>query len=216
MLFGCVKVNSYYTCQCHHSDFYLLQKVTGVNRSPAFVAVLKTPVGQVACQSSYLTNRVRLFFPIRARTRGYVQFKMSAVCVYPMCFRLSRGLLRLRSDASASTAAGLIRKLSVGLGKGKESGATEGLAQAILQERLQQQGTQVSQLFSTVISILLYHVLPFILGYPAMNKTLQVYYCRKEKNVLIIYCKVFCFIVNVVPVISLNGLKLLRRSLALT
>ncbi|XP_017345794.1 mitochondrial import inner membrane translocase subunit TIM50 [Ictalurus punctatus] len=67
---------------------------------------------------------------------------MSAVCVYPMCFRLSRGLLRLRSDASASTAAGLIRKLSVGLGKGKESGATEGLAQAILQERLQQQGTQ--------------------------------------------------------------------------
>lgn len=59
-----------------------------------------------------------------------------------MCVRLSRGLLRLRSDASASTAAGLIRKLSVGLGKGKESGATEGLAQAILQERLQQQGTQ--------------------------------------------------------------------------
>ncbi|XP_053503039.1 mitochondrial import inner membrane translocase subunit TIM50 [Ictalurus furcatus] len=67
---------------------------------------------------------------------------MSAVCVYPMCVRLSRGLLRLRSETSASTAAGLIRKLFVGPVKGNESGAIEGLAQAILQERLQQQGTQ--------------------------------------------------------------------------
>ncbi|KAF4085995.1 hypothetical protein AMELA_G00101560 [Ameiurus melas] len=67
---------------------------------------------------------------------------MSVVCVFPMCVRLSRGLLSLRSEAPASTAAGLIRKLSVGPGGGQESGATEGLAQAILQERLQQQGTQ--------------------------------------------------------------------------
>ncbi|TSN39349.1 Mitochondrial import inner membrane translocase subunit TIM50 [Bagarius yarrelli] len=64
---------------------------------------------------------------------------MSAVCVYPMCVRVSRGLLRLRSDAWA---AGLVRNLSVEAGKGNDSGATEGLAQAILQKKLQQQGSQ--------------------------------------------------------------------------
>ncbi|MCJ8740036.1 hypothetical protein PDJAM_G00054270 [Pangasius djambal] len=67
---------------------------------------------------------------------------MSAVCVYPMCVRVSRGLLRLRGEASASAAAGLVRRLCAEPGKGKESGATEGLAQAILQKRLQQQGSQ--------------------------------------------------------------------------
>lgn len=60
-----------------------------------------------------------------------------------MCVRVSRGLLRLRSDASTPAAAGLVRSLCVEAGKGTASGATEGLAQAILQERLQQQ--QVSQ-----------------------------------------------------------------------
>lgn len=60
-----------------------------------------------------------------------------------MCVRVSRGLFRLRSEASASIPVGLVRRLSVEPGKGKESGATDGLAQAILQERLQQQGSQV-------------------------------------------------------------------------
>ncbi|GAA6077609.1 mitochondrial import inner membrane translocase subunit TIM50 isoform X1 [Tachysurus ichikawai] len=58
---------------------------------------------------------------------------MSAVCVYSMCVRVSRGLVGFKRQASASTAVGLVRKFSVGSGKGKESGATEGLAQAILQ-----------------------------------------------------------------------------------
>ncbi|KAG7321937.1 hypothetical protein KOW79_014795 [Hemibagrus wyckioides] len=64
---------------------------------------------------------------------------MSAVCVYPMCVRVSRGLLRLRGEASSSAAAVLVRNFSVAPGKGEQSGATEGLAQAILQKRLQQQ-----------------------------------------------------------------------------
>lgn len=68
---------------------------------------------------------------------------MSAVCVYSMCVRVSRGLLRLRNEASASTAAGLVRSFSVAPGNGSEIGPTEGLAQAILQQRLQQQGSQV-------------------------------------------------------------------------
>ncbi|KAF7699987.1 mitochondrial import inner membrane translocase subunit TIM50 [Silurus meridionalis] len=69
---------------------------------------------------------------------------MSAVCVYPMCVRVSRGLLRLRTEASALAAVNLGRRFSVEPGKEKESGATEGLAQAILHQRLQQQqqGTQ--------------------------------------------------------------------------
>lgn len=93
--------------------------------------------------TSYLPYRVRLSFPTHTRATGYFLFKMSAVCLYTMCVRVSRGLLRLRSEASAFTAAGLVRRLSVEPGKGKESGATQGLAQAILQKRLQQQGTQV-------------------------------------------------------------------------
>lgn len=69
---------------------------------------------------------------------------MAAVCVYPMCVRMSRGLLRLRGEASAFTAAALARRLSVEPGRGNESGATEGLAQAVLHKRLQQQqGAQV-------------------------------------------------------------------------
>lgn len=59
--------------------------------------------------------------------------------MYPMCVRVSRGLLRLRGEASSSTAAVLVRNLSVAPGKGEQSGATEGLAQAILHKRLQQQ-----------------------------------------------------------------------------
>ncbi|KAK2831336.1 hypothetical protein Q7C36_016422 [Tachysurus vachellii] len=58
---------------------------------------------------------------------------MSAVCVYSMCVRVSRGLVGFRSQASASTAVGLVRKFSIDSGSGNESGAIEGLAQAILQ-----------------------------------------------------------------------------------
>ncbi|XP_060754041.1 mitochondrial import inner membrane translocase subunit TIM50 [Neoarius graeffei] len=67
---------------------------------------------------------------------------MAAVCVYPMCVRMSRGLLRLRGEASAFTAAALARRLSAEPGRGNESGATEGLAQAVLHKRLQQQQEQ--------------------------------------------------------------------------
>ncbi|KAF5901972.1 mitochondrial import inner membrane translocase subunit TIM50, partial [Clarias magur] len=72
---------------------------------------------------------------------------MSAVCVYSMCVRASRGLLKLRTEVSASTAAGLVRRnLSVETGKGNESsGATEGLAQAILHQRLQGQPSPVGE-----------------------------------------------------------------------
>ncbi|KAK3531654.1 hypothetical protein QTP70_025886 [Hemibagrus guttatus] len=64
---------------------------------------------------------------------------MSAMCVYPMCVRVSRGLLRLRSEASSSTAAVLVRNLSVEPGEGEQRGATEGLTQAILHKSFQQQ-----------------------------------------------------------------------------
>ncbi|KAM9469151.1 mitochondrial import inner membrane translocase subunit TIM50 [Clarias gariepinus] len=72
---------------------------------------------------------------------------MSAVCVYSMCVRASRGLLKLRTEVSASAAAGLVRRnLSVEPGKGNESsGATEGLAQAILHQRLQGQPPPVGE-----------------------------------------------------------------------
>uniref|UniRef100_A0A8C2GUW8 Mitochondrial import inner membrane translocase subunit TIM50 n=1 Tax=Cyprinus carpio TaxID=7962 RepID=A0A8C2GUW8_CYPCA len=71
---------------------------------------------------------------------------MSAVSVYPMCVRASRGLLRLRQGASGSTvpaALGEVRALSADT---SSSSATGGLAQAILQERLQQQQKSPGQL----------------------------------------------------------------------
>ncbi|KAI2656117.1 Mitochondrial import inner membrane translocase subunit TIM50 [Labeo rohita] len=64
---------------------------------------------------------------------------MSAVSVYPMCVRASRGLLRLRQGVSGSTAPvvlDVVRALSADT---SSNGATGGLAQAILQERLEQQ-----------------------------------------------------------------------------
>ncbi|KAI4886501.1 hypothetical protein NFI96_024858 [Prochilodus magdalenae] len=67
---------------------------------------------------------------------------MSAVSVFPMCVRASRGLLRLRSGvvgASAPAALEVVRALSTQKSTGGDSRATGGLAQAILQERLQQQ-----------------------------------------------------------------------------
>uniref|UniRef100_A0A8C9UZJ1 Mitochondrial import inner membrane translocase subunit TIM50 n=1 Tax=Scleropages formosus TaxID=113540 RepID=A0A8C9UZJ1_SCLFO len=71
---------------------------------------------------------------------------MSAVCLYPMCIRAARGLLRLRSEVRGGSAqvAVFTRPLSTerpedrtSEGDGSATGA--GLAQAILQERLQQQ-----------------------------------------------------------------------------
>ncbi|XP_036417069.1 mitochondrial import inner membrane translocase subunit TIM50 [Colossoma macropomum] len=60
---------------------------------------------------------------------------MSAVSLFPMCVRASRGLLRLRSGAALE----VVRALSTQRSTGGDSSATGGLAQAILQERLQQQ-----------------------------------------------------------------------------
>uniref|UniRef100_A0A8C1PWH5 Mitochondrial import inner membrane translocase subunit TIM50 n=1 Tax=Cyprinus carpio TaxID=7962 RepID=A0A8C1PWH5_CYPCA len=71
---------------------------------------------------------------------------MSAVSVYPMCVRASRGLLRLRQGARGSTAPAaldVVRALSADT---SSSSATGGLAQAILQERLQQQQKSPGQL----------------------------------------------------------------------
>lgn len=72
-------------------------------------------------------------------------FKMSAL---PMCVRVSRGLLSLRSGAGGSLAPTLL-ELARGLSTQKSPGGdstTGGLAQAILQEKLQQQQrTQVGQ-----------------------------------------------------------------------
>ncbi|XP_072547265.1 mitochondrial import inner membrane translocase subunit TIM50 [Salminus brasiliensis] len=67
---------------------------------------------------------------------------MSAVSMFPMCVRASRGLLRLRSGAGANSAPAVlevVRTLSTQKATGGDIGATGGLAQAILQERLQQQ-----------------------------------------------------------------------------
>lgn len=109
----------------------------------------------------YLTNRVRLSFPTRAGATGYCLFKMSAVCVYSMCVRASRGLLKLRTEVSASAAAGLVRRnLSVEPGKGNESsGATEGLAQAILHQRLQVGSRGTDALFTALTFISNVHIL---------------------------------------------------------
>ncbi|XP_051934130.1 mitochondrial import inner membrane translocase subunit TIM50 isoform X1 [Hippocampus zosterae] len=66
---------------------------------------------------------------------------MSATCMFPMCVRASRGLLRLRSRVAgtSSPATAVVRALSTGKPPAGHDGATGGLAQAILQERLQQQ-----------------------------------------------------------------------------
>ncbi|KAJ8256585.1 hypothetical protein COCON_G00187370 [Conger conger] len=67
---------------------------------------------------------------------------MSAVSIYPMCVRASRGLLRLGNGIRGGTAPAvldLIRTLSTDRPTGVESTGTGGLAQAILQERLLQQ-----------------------------------------------------------------------------
>lgn len=64
---------------------------------------------------------------------------MSAVSMYPMCVRASRGLLRLRQGTTGTSAPAVLdvfRGLSTDT---TSSSATGGLAQAILQERLQQQ-----------------------------------------------------------------------------
>ncbi|KAA0701937.1 Mitochondrial import inner membrane translocase subunit TIM50 [Triplophysa tibetana] len=64
---------------------------------------------------------------------------MSAVSMYPMCVRASRGLLRLR-QGTPSIAATAVLDVFRGLSTDTtSSSATGGLAQAILQERLQQQ-----------------------------------------------------------------------------
>ncbi|KAJ8369149.1 hypothetical protein SKAU_G00091770 [Synaphobranchus kaupii] len=73
---------------------------------------------------------------------------MSAVSIYPMCVRASRGLLRLGNGirgGSVPAVLDLIRTLSADRPAGGESSGTGGLAQAILQERLQQQQQQKSQ-----------------------------------------------------------------------
>uniref|UniRef100_A0AAR2K052 Mitochondrial import inner membrane translocase subunit TIM50 n=1 Tax=Pygocentrus nattereri TaxID=42514 RepID=A0AAR2K052_PYGNA len=67
---------------------------------------------------------------------------MSAVSVFPMCVRASRGLLRLRSGATLEA----VRALSTQRSTGGDGSATGGLAQAILQERLQQQQRSGGQL----------------------------------------------------------------------
>ncbi|XP_030633228.1 mitochondrial import inner membrane translocase subunit TIM50 [Chanos chanos] len=67
---------------------------------------------------------------------------MSAVSMYPMCVRASRGLLKLRNGfqgTSTPAVLDLVRTLSTERAAGGETSATGGLAQAILQERLQQQ-----------------------------------------------------------------------------
>ncbi|KAG7470733.1 hypothetical protein MATL_G00117010 [Megalops atlanticus] len=67
---------------------------------------------------------------------------MSAVSVYPMCVRASRGLLRLGNGIRGGPAPALLaltRALSTNPATGGETTGTGGLAQAILQERLLQQ-----------------------------------------------------------------------------
>ncbi|TRY93897.1 hypothetical protein DNTS_013075 [Danionella cerebrum] len=64
---------------------------------------------------------------------------MSAVSMYSMCVRASRGLLRSRQRASSSTAPALLDVSRSVSGDTSSSSSTGGLAQAILQERLQQQ-----------------------------------------------------------------------------
>ncbi|TKS80550.1 Mitochondrial import inner membrane translocase subunit TIM50 [Collichthys lucidus] len=59
---------------------------------------------------------------------------MSAPCVFPMCVRASRGLLR----ASSRSTVDIVRTLSTDKPPAGAGSATGGLAQAILQERLQQ------------------------------------------------------------------------------
>lgn len=80
----------------------------------------------------------------RAPGTSCIIFKMSAVSMYPMCVRASRGLLRLRQGANGSITPAVldvVRSLSADT---SSSSATGGLAQAILQDRLQQQKSQVS------------------------------------------------------------------------
>ncbi|XP_036392813.1 mitochondrial import inner membrane translocase subunit TIM50 [Megalops cyprinoides] len=67
---------------------------------------------------------------------------MSAVSVYPMCVRASRGLLRLGNGIRGGPGSALLsltRALSTNPSTGGETTGTGGLAQAILQERLLQQ-----------------------------------------------------------------------------
>lgn len=75
----------------------------------------------------------------RAPCTSRIIFKMSAVSVYPMCVRASRGLLRLRQGASGSTVPAALDEVRALSADTSSSSATGGLAQAILQERLQQQ-----------------------------------------------------------------------------
>ncbi|XP_061683127.1 mitochondrial import inner membrane translocase subunit TIM50 isoform X3 [Syngnathoides biaculeatus] len=62
---------------------------------------------------------------------------MSASCVFPMCARASRGLLRLRNGTPV--AVDVARLLSTDKPAAGDDSATGGLARAILQQRLQQQ-----------------------------------------------------------------------------
>uniref|UniRef100_A0A673IDM2 Mitochondrial import inner membrane translocase subunit TIM50 n=1 Tax=Sinocyclocheilus rhinocerous TaxID=307959 RepID=A0A673IDM2_9TELE len=71
---------------------------------------------------------------------------MSALSVYPMCVRASRGLLRLRQGARGSTAPAVLDVVRTLSSDTSSSSATGGLAQAILQERLQQQQKSQGQL----------------------------------------------------------------------
>lgn len=67
---------------------------------------------------------------------------MSAVSVFPMCVRATRGLLRLRAEIKAgrSTAVSVLtRALSRDPSTGEQNSAADGLTQAILQDRLLQQ-----------------------------------------------------------------------------
>ncbi|KAM4627081.1 mitochondrial import inner membrane translocase subunit TIM50 [Polymixia lowei] len=73
---------------------------------------------------------------------------MAATCLFPMCVRASRGLLRLRSGAKGAGSPAtvyVLRGLSTGKTPTAEGGATGGLAQAILQDRLKQQQTSQGQ-----------------------------------------------------------------------
>ncbi|XP_023667958.1 mitochondrial import inner membrane translocase subunit TIM50 [Paramormyrops kingsleyae] len=73
---------------------------------------------------------------------------MSAVSVFPMCVRATRGLLRLRTEirAGRSTAVSVLtRALSSAPSTGEQNNAAEGLTQAILQDRLLQQQKSLGQ-----------------------------------------------------------------------
>ncbi|XP_048837199.1 mitochondrial import inner membrane translocase subunit TIM50 [Brienomyrus brachyistius] len=73
---------------------------------------------------------------------------MSAVSVFPMCVRATRGLLRLRTDIRAGRSLAvsvLTRALSSDRSTGEQNNAAEGLTQAILQDRLLQQQKSLGQ-----------------------------------------------------------------------